>query len=37
MPGYCLAFMYNVIRPPSRGAEPLPTPPDVLTIAVNNL
>ncbi len=35
--GYRLALTYNVIRPPSRGAEPLPTPPDVLTIAVNNL
>ncbi|KAK0479768.1 hypothetical protein IW261DRAFT_1564423 [Armillaria novae-zelandiae] len=35
--GYRLALTYNVIRPPSRGAELLPTPPDVLTIAVANL
>ncbi|PBK76291.1 hypothetical protein ARMSODRAFT_874745 [Armillaria solidipes] len=35
--GYRLVLTYNVIRPPSRGAEPLPSPPDVLTIAVNNL
>lgn len=35
--GYRLALTYNVIRPPSRGAALLPTPPDVLTIAVNNL
>ncbi|KAK0184692.1 hypothetical protein F5146DRAFT_938302 [Armillaria mellea] len=35
--GYRLALTYNVIRTPSRGAEPLPAPPDVLTSAVNNL
>ncbi|KAK0500963.1 hypothetical protein EDD18DRAFT_1348400 [Armillaria luteobubalina] len=35
--GYRLAPMYNDIRPPSRRAEPLPTPPDVLTIALEYL
>ncbi|KAK0227405.1 hypothetical protein EDD85DRAFT_853663, partial [Armillaria nabsnona] len=32
--GYRLALTYNVIRPPSQGAKPLPTLPDVLTIAL---
>ncbi|KAK0466060.1 uncharacterized protein EV420DRAFT_808597 [Desarmillaria tabescens] len=36
--GYRLALTYNVIRPPSRGTvEPLPSVPDVLTFAVDNL
>ncbi|KAK0234085.1 hypothetical protein IW262DRAFT_1477480 [Armillaria fumosa] len=35
--GYRLALTYNVIRPPSRGAEPLPTLSDVLTVVVDNL